>query len=531
MSERDDDPAIESPGRPPRIAGGQAHQASVRNPSSVLDQKPSTRRWNIGRDAAGAVLLLLALTFPWNLYFGMGIPSSSTVVLRLLILATLLSLLSVAATYGGPWRMFSSRANTVIADRLRLSLNAPYLLLAFAFVMFDAVQTVRYGGSVRVPGGLGPGAWLGLAGALLCAQPVITGEATADGKFAKWLAGARVAGYASIVGAVLSFVFVLFWRVRYALPGSTGTTSFGKQNVAVMVTAVVYGVVALTAVIVASSWIVQDGKPSWLATVALGTSTMVAGLIVWILPIGREIDAFHGIAQNTSTAGVGFEGYAAWAATAAILAPPALLQAVGTRPVDQRLWLDVARKGLLLILVWCAGSVVMRTTDLLVAVSLNFPFSRYDSMALAAFDLIAAVVAVWLRINLVSLSLSIRLVWSVCGLLVALTIARIVMGIALAPRFLAPKRPVGTNSAVYGNNLAQQISSTFDVVLCGLALYTLVVAVLTGRRRRRIMQSAAPARTDGCRPAPPTAPPRIHRPTQDFTQRLPADQPKIYRTP
>ena len=81
------------------------------------------------------------------------------------------------------------------------------------------------------------------------------------------------------------------------------------------------------------------------------------------------------------------------------------MQALSTRPIDEKLWREAARKGLLLIVVWCAGSVVMRITDLFVAVSLKFPFSRYDSMALAAFDLLTAVVAVWLRVNLVNLSL------------------------------------------------------------------------------------------------------------------------------
>jgi uncharacterized membrane protein len=531
VSERDNDPATGRPGRPPGIAPAQAQQASAHDSPAVSDQHPSIRCWNIGRDAVGVVLLLLALAFPWNLYFGLGIANSSKPVLWLLILATLLSFGSVAATYAGPRRLSRPHVNPVLAGRLRLSLNTPYLLLVFAFVAFDAVQTIRYGGSINVPGGLGPGAWLGVAGSLLCAQPVIT-EATPDnGRFARWLVGARVVGYASIVGAALSFVFVLYWRVRYALPSSAGTAGFGKQNVAVIVTAVVYGVVAVIAIVVASSWIVQGGTPFRLVTVVLGASTLMAGLIVWILPIGREIDGFHGIAQNTSTAGVGFEGYAAWAAAAAILAPLTLFQAVSTRPTDRNRWLGAARKGLLLIVVWCAGSMVMRITDLLVAVNLDFPFSRYDSMTLAAFDLLTAVVAVWLRTNLVNLSLPVRLVWSVCGLLVVLAVARIVMGVVLAPRFLAPKYPAGMNSAVYGNNLAQQITSTFDVVLCGLALYVLAVATLAGRHRRRVMQSPRQTRVGGRPATRPTRPPRMHRPTEDATHQSPTDRPKIYRAP
>jgi hypothetical protein len=314
-------------------------------------------------------------------------------------------------------------------------------------------------------------------------------------------------------------VFVLYWRVRYAMPDSSSSSGFGKQNAAVIATAVVYGLVALVAVIIASRWIAQGSKPFRLVTVALGASTVVAGMIVWILPIGREVDGFHGIAQNTSTAGVGFEGYLAWAAAAAILAPLALLESVNKRPIDQSVWREAARKGLLLIVIWCVGSMLMRITDLLVAVSLNFPFSRYDSMALAAFDLITAVVAGWLRVNLVHPSLTARLLSAASGILVGLTVARIVVGIALAPRFMEPKHPIGVNSSVYGNNLAQQITSTFDVLLCGLALGVLTVVLVAGRRARRIAQPAQP--TASRPPAQAARAPRIHRPS--------TERPKIFR--
>jgi hypothetical protein len=520
VSETDNDAPTGPIGRPPQNVATRPQRASAQDALPVPYRNPA-RRWNLARDLTGVVLLLLALVFPWNLYFGLGIPDSDTALFELLLVLTALSLVAVAATYFG-----LARDNAVLAGRLRLWLNIPYLLLVLGFVVFDAVQTVRYGGSVKVPGGLGPGAWLGIGGSLLCAQPVLTELAPDDSRFTKWLLAARVVGYASIVAAALSFVFVLYWRIRYALPAQAGTSGFGKQNVAVIVTAVVYGVVALVAVIVASSWIVRDGKPFRLVTVALGASTLIAGILVWILPGGREIDGFHGIAQNTSTAGVGFEGYAAWAAAAAIIAPLALLQAARKRPIDEGLWREAARKGLLLIIVWCAGSVVMRITDLFVAVNLHYPFSRYDSMALAAFDLFTAVVAIWLRLNLSNLSLPVRLVTSVCGLLIALAIARIVVGIVLAPRFAAPKRPAGVNSAVYGNNLAQQITSTFDVVLCGIAFGVLAAALVVGRRRLRMVQP--PPHPQAQLPAGPTQRPRIHRPTGRPAAPT-GERPKIFR--
>ena len=108
------------------------------------------------------------------------------------------------------------------------------------FVGFDAVETIRFGGTVNVPGGVGPGAWLGVAGALLSAQPAISGTAN-DPAFGRWVKSARIIGYASILAAVASFGLNLYWRVRYALHGPGDSTEFGKQNFAVIATAVVYG--------------------------------------------------------------------------------------------------------------------------------------------------------------------------------------------------------------------------------------------------------------------------------------------------
>ena len=218
--------------------------------------------------------------------------------------------------------------------RLRVPLNIPYQLLVLAFIVFDVVQTIRSGGGVHVPGGVGPGAWLGVAGSLLAAQPM----SGADGDRFR---SAQIIGYASMVVASLSTVFHLCWRVRYALQGSDG---FGKQNIAVIATAVVYGAVALAAVLVASRWLVRSTKASRLATIALGASTLVAGILVWGLPVGRDIDAFHGIAQNTSTAGVGYEGYLAWAAGAAIFAPGTLLGYRSIAPDAESPWRAAARK-------------------------------------------------------------------------------------------------------------------------------------------------------------------------------------------
>ncbi|OBA87107.1 hypothetical protein A5662_26415 [Mycobacteriaceae bacterium 1482268.1] len=82
---------------------------------------------------------------------------------------------------------------------------------------------------------------------------------------------------------------------------------------------------------------------------------------------------------------------------------------------------------------------------------------------------------------------------------------------------------------MYGNNLAQQITSTFDVTVCLLSLAVLAVMLFTGPLagywvRRRETRTPAPASpvADSAVSAP-SAPPTLARPAQ------PAAVPKIVR--
>ena len=310
----------------------------IRGQTAPVTADPPRRRILV-RDMTAGVLLVVALLLPWNLYFGVGIPGSRTALFAVLGLVTLLSLVSLALT------------------RLRAPLNVPYQLLVIAFVVFDVVQTVRSGGGVHVPGGVGPGAWLGIAGSLLAAQPAV---GAADERYRS----ARIVGYASIV--------VALWAARLppVLAGAlcvAGRSGFGKQNIAVIATALVYGAMALAAVLVASGWLLRSSKASRLATVRSGPRHWSPGSWCGHFPVGRDIDAFHGIAQNTSTAGVGFEGYLAWAAGAAIFAPSAL-----RAPHAERLKECLAGSGPKSLAAhrrMVPGIGAMRITDLVVAVS------------------------------------------------------------------------------------------------------------------------------------------------------------------
>lgn len=515
----------------PRIIRPHATGVSAPEAAGTKGQRP------VG-DLTAVALLILAVFLPWNLYFGLGIPGSSAALFGVLIVVTVPALGAVAVA--GSRRSANAQFNPVRAARLRLALNVPYLLLVLAFVVFDAYETVRFGGTVNVPGGVGPGAWAGVAGSLLSAQAVpagaLAGPVPAGDQTTGWHRAARVIGVLSMLAAALSFGFNLYWRVRYALQSTGGAAEFGKQNIAVIATAVVYGVVALVAVLAASRWLLRDDRAGRLTTVALGASALAAGILVWFLPAGRDIDAFHGIAQNTSTAGVGFEGYLAWAAGAALFAPRALPGRRTASPEEESAWRAVTRNGLLLIAIWCIGSMAMRITDLLVGVTLNYPFSRYDSIVLAVFDLATAVLTIWLRRRLATLSA--RTITSLCGLVVTLSVARVVVGVVLAPRFAdSPSSPA--LHPVYGNNLAQQITSTFDVTLCGLALGILGAAIVTGQLSgRRLARRAARRRAAAANAAAPTTripspanAPRIFRGDDSATRQMPAQKPQIYRPP
>lgn len=441
------------------------------------------------------MLLVVAVFLPWNVYFGFGVPDGNTWLLGAVVAVTLLSLISIAASLSPS------------GAKLRLLFNAPYLLLVLVVFAFTVFELVRYGGSGEVPGGVGPGAIAGVGGALLAAQPMLTGTTSDNDRFAPWLRAVRTIGFFAMALALLSVLYIAFWRTHYVIP-KFDDPQFGEQNVVVAVTAVIYALVALVVVLVGLRWLPSRQPSALLAAVILGTSTVLGAVLVWVLPVGREIDAFHGIAQATSTAGVGYEGYLAWAIAAAILGPLALRRAL-TRPLDRQTWQDAARRCLMLIAVYCVGSAVLRITDLVNASLLEMPNSPYDSIALLAFDVVAAAVTVWLRFNVRNPALHPVVISAVSGVLAILVMCRVVVGVGLAQRILYLAPPEGVEAAVYGNTLAQQITSTFDVVLCFVALLVFAAALLVLQRDAlRVPEPNKPAKAPAAKAAPPTATPR-----------------------
>lgn len=428
------------------------------------------RRANTIRDAIAGVLVLLGLLLPWNVYFGVGIAGSTGWVFAVLAVVTVASMGSLAVS------RFGARDPETLAQ-LRFLLNVPYFLLVLAFVVFTVIQAFRSGGTVEVAPGIGPGAWLGAAGAVLAAQPLITfGASETD---AASVALSRIIGAVAIALGVVAVVSNMYWRTRFVAP-NIGDSETSTQNIVVLIAAILYGAVALAPVVVVGRWLMSPSAPARFATLLVGAASLIAGVFVWVLPIGRELDAFHGIAQNTSTAGVGFEGYLAWAVAAAIVGTSVVVAALTTGLGDVAR--EAVRKCLLLIAIWCGGAALLRILDVMSASALDLPAPAYNGVTMMVFDLLAALLAMWIFVNGNTEGAAGKPVTRLLfGVLSAVVVARVIIDYALVPRY-APLTGTEIN-AVYGNTLSQQITSTFDITLCivALGLLSITLVMASGR--------------------------------------------------
>lgn len=394
---------------------------------------PSGR--NFGRDLFGAVFLLVALFLPWNVRFGFGVDGSNTTAYVVLVAVTLLSLASIA----------------VPPAKLRLALNIGYLLFVAFIVVGDTVFSVIFGAVDTIPPGVGPGAWVGVAGSLLCAQPRL-GDID-DVAARRWFTASRVLGFVALAFGVQSFLFNMFWRVQ-SLSSAAAIDAGGAQRAGFVASAAVYGLMSLAAVAIAAFWMIKNTDASRLAIVALGASTLVTALVVWASDRGLGIVPFRGAVNNT-TAGIGFQGYLIWTATAAIVAPVTLRNVLSRKPIDTSPWREALRHCVTLIGMWSVGQIAVRLVYLALAAAGDVSLSASVTTTLIAINVATAGLALWLRIMLKSTTVTMLAVL-LCAALFVLTDARVVAEIMLT---------------------AAHITATFHVVLCILALLVAAAAL------------------------------------------------------
>lgn len=437
-----------------------------------------------GREALAAALLVVGLLLPWNIHTGVGIAGTRGWVMAVLVVVTLSALAAPAIGE------LSRRRSPGEPAGPRLPLCAPYLLVVAAFTITAIIGALRHGGDGVAAPGVGPGALVGLAGALLAAHPAAPAGANTRTAQAR-----TFLGWASILLGVLAALVNLYLRTRYVVGGFSGPA--GGANIMTAVTALLYTLVALAPVLLVGRWILVGTRAHRLATTLLGGATLVAVALLWLLPVGRDLDAFHGIAQNTGTAGVGYEGYLAWVAVAGLVGAAALRAASATG--SDALWRAATRACLILIAVWCGGTAVLRIVGVILNGVLALPALPYNNTALMAFDVLTAVAAGWLVLNSGNRATPRAVTTLLLGVVAALTVCRLIVGVVLVPRSM-PLNPDAIN-AVYGNDLSQQITGIIDVVLAVLALMLLAAAFL------RQLRAPAPRPTQAAptRPARPAS--------------------------
>ncbi|MFF3063169.1 hypothetical protein ACFVQ3_01310 [Oerskovia sp. NPDC057915] len=150
------------------------------------------------RDGVAALLLFVSLTMPWDA----GHKASDKLEV---VLVTVVSLLSLALPYLARTGALPTTWTVHTTRLARLVANAPYVLLAAVYIVLDLVNRSVDNGW----GGVGTALSLGLAGALLAAQPrqAELGPVEQDGAASRlWSLVLTVIAGVAVVGALIAFL-------------------------------------------------------------------------------------------------------------------------------------------------------------------------------------------------------------------------------------------------------------------------------------------------------------------------------------
>ncbi|MDN5546784.1 MAG: hypothetical protein L0H03_16095, partial [Rhodococcus sp. (in: high G+C Gram-positive bacteria)] len=378
------------------------------------------------RDGTAAVLLFVSFFLPWSATVAITRVGSSALVV-LLVLPTLLSLVSLSLPYVARLGMLGPNWNVGQIRVLRLVANGPLIATAVGLVVYDVIRGMfRFSesSSVFTGNGVGAGAWFGLAGALLAAQPRAA-EIRIDPRTApRWLALVKplvfVAWGSSVASALLALIYILVSASRYRY--YDGPQTFESLIVLFVSSAVPIVVVGVAAVGLARRF------ASWRLTIAaLGIALLAAGLLHSISE-GTSVELFHTVTASP------YYGITFLIAAAAITFIPFGVASVGDGTHPGYVWLAAARNGMLLIAVWSFGvgfsQIAMAATQFGIV-----PWG--DALVLAVLAILFGILAV---VGVRSLSLryssldprpSREVCLGVCVGLLVLMIARLVVQSAM----------------------------------------------------------------------------------------------------
>ena len=337
------------PGEPSISSSPQSH-GMYSPPQSYSPTRSAFVDIRIGdytRDGTAAALLFVSLFLPWSATVGIARVGSSALVL-LLVLPTLLSLASLLLPYVARLGMLGPNWNVGQIRVLRLVANGPLIATVVGLVVYDVIRGMfRFSesSSIFTGNGVGAGAWFGLAGALLAAQPRAA-EIRIDPRTApRWLALVKplvfVAWGSSVASALLALIYILVSVGRYRY--YDGPQTFESLIVLFVSSAVPIVVVGVAAVGLARRF------ASWRLTIAaLGIALLAAGLLHSISE-GTSVELFHTVTASP------YYGITFLIAAAAITFIPFGVASVGDGTHPGYVWLAAARNGMLLIAVWSFG--------------------------------------------------------------------------------------------------------------------------------------------------------------------------------
>ena len=277
------------------------------------------------RDVVAALLLLISLGLRWD-YANVAVDRIDVVLI------TIVSVFSLAVPYMARMGALGQGWTAGGVRWVRLLANAPYFVLVAVYLVIDILN----GGYRDTGGGIGVALGVGLAGAILAAQPR-EGELGPDGARRRgglwyWV----VAGLGAIIiaGAIASLVITVVDR---------RDTIEVRELIAGLL--LVAGVLVLVVLPVIGT-LVRNG--SWrLVLLTLGGA---AALLLILADGGRlhelPVESFHRIAF----------GYVLWPAVAAAAASPSVRRAMREQAPRDR-WVRAAVRLLTVALLACAVQV------------------------------------------------------------------------------------------------------------------------------------------------------------------------------
>ncbi|GGC65344.1 hypothetical protein IEU95_04775 [Hoyosella rhizosphaerae] len=359
------------------------------------------------RDGAAFALLLIALALPWGfevsknsadfrIVTGETVNGGGSI---LIILITLLSLTSLALPYAARIGMLGSTAGPSLVRLGRLVLNAPYALLIVGYLVYDIVlgfSRHQDGSTTILSGETGPGlgaaAWIGVAGAVLAAQPRAAElrDQSAPLVVVRWLVAIKVLAVSAFVLATVSVLSTIFWVITNYGASDSKLPTLSVLGLQGVLTAAIAGLIAVG--------LFRD-RQAWSGTlVAFGGAVLFTAVFLPLLSVdpdrlsrvnGDRADALNrrmlvwGVpVESFYAVGAGFLALvvlsaAATAATIPNGLPASIQRHTQGRPLGYG-WLTAARNIYGLIFVWSAGAAIVPILVLIMRNSLYSEFFTRD---------------------------------------------------------------------------------------------------------------------------------------------------------